>query len=73
MPPVLKRRDRQEEHLDEVPYQVSTGRQNLVPKKLDPITGSIGGSAAKNRVEQLTTEIGEICHEMRTMIELLAK
>ena len=73
MPPVLRRWGRQEEHLDEVPYQVSTGRQNLVPKKLDPITGSIGGSAAKNRVEQLEAKIGEICREMRTLIELLAE
>ena len=69
MPLVLRRRDRQKEQSDEVSEQVSTGCQNLVPKELDPIAGSTNGSATKNRVKQLAVEIGEICHEMITLIE----
>ena len=49
------------------------GRQNSVPKELDPAAGSTGGSAAEDRVEQLATKIGEIHHKMRTLIELLAE
>ena len=44
MPPVLRRRDRQGEQSEEVPDQVFTGRQNLVPEELDPAAGSTGGS-----------------------------
>ena len=51
MPPISRRRGRQEEQVDKVPKQVSMGHQNLAPKDLDPAVGSIGGSAAKNRVE----------------------
>ena len=73
MPPVLRRQGRQEEQLDEVLEQVSTGRQNPVLEELDPAVGSTGGSAAENRVEQLAAEIGEIRHEMRMLIELLVE
>ena len=73
MPPVLRRRDRQGKQSDEVPNQVSMGRQNPIPEVLDPTARSIGGSVADNRVEQLATEIGEICQEMRTLIGLLAE
>ena len=73
MPPIWKRRGRQEERLEEVPDQVSTGRQNFVPEELDPVAGSTGGSVADNSVEQLAIEIGEIRHEMRTLIEMLAE
>ena len=51
MPPILKRQGRQEERSEEVPDQVSTGRQNLVPEELDPVAGFIGESVADNRVE----------------------
>ena len=73
MPLVLRRRGRQGKQSDEIPDQVSIGRQNPVPEELDPAVGSTGGSAAKDRVEQLAAEIGEIRHEMRTLIELLAE
>ena len=73
MPLVSKRRGRQKEQINEVLEQVFTRHQNLAPKDLDPAARSTSGSAAENRVEQLATEIGEICHEMRTFIELLAK
>ena len=73
MPSVLRRRDRQGEQSDKVPDQVSTGRQNPVPEEVDSTVGSTGGSATNGRVEQLATEIGEIRHEMRTLIGLLAK
>ena len=72
MPPVLRRRGRQEEQSEEVSDQISTGRQNPVPEELDPAAGSTGGSVADNRVEQLAAEIGEIRQEMRTLIGLLA-
>ena len=65
MPPILKRRGRQKEQLEEVPDQISTGRQNPVAEELDPAVGSTGGSIADNRVEQLAAEISEICQEMR--------
>ena len=51
----------------------STGRQNSVSEELDPVAGSTGGSVADNRVEQLTTEIGEVRNEMRNLIEMLAE
>ena len=51
MLPILKRWGRQEERLEEVPDQVSTGRQNFVPEELDLVVGSTGGSVADNRVE----------------------
>ena len=51
MLPILKRRGRQEERSEEVPDQVSTGRQNSVSEELDPAVGSIGESVANNRVE----------------------
>ena len=73
MPPVLKRWGRQVERSEDVPDQVSTGHQNLVLKELDPAAGSTGGSVADNRVEQLIAEIGEIRHEMRNLIEMLAE
>ena len=73
MPLVLRRRGRQEERSEEVPDQVSTGCQNLVLKELDPAAGSTGGSVTDNSVEQLAVEIGEIRHEMRTLIEMLAE
>ena len=73
MPPVLRRRDRQGEQSDEVPDQISTGRQNLVPEELDPVAGSTGGSVADNRVEQLAAEIAKIHQGMRTLIGLLAE
>ena len=73
MPPVLRRRGRQEEQSVEVPDQISTGRQNPVLEELDPAAGSTSGSVADNRVEQLTTEIGEIRQKMRTLIGLLAE
>ena len=73
MPPVLKRRGRQKEQLEEVPDQISTGRQNPVPEELDLAAGSTGGSVANNRVEQLAAEIGEIHQEMRQLIGLLAE
>ena len=69
----MRRRGRQEKQSDEVLNQVSTGRQNPVLKKLDPDAESIGGSAVEDRVEQLAVEIGEIRHEMRTLIELLVE
>ena len=72
MPPVLRRRGRQVES-DEVPDQISMGCQNHVPEELDPAAGSTSGSVADNSVEQLAVEIGEIRHEMRTLIEMLAK
>ena len=49
------------------------GRQNPVHEELDPAVGSISGSVAENRVEQLAAEIGEICQEMRELIGLLAE
>ena len=73
MPLVLRRRGRQEEQSEEVPDQISTGRQNLVHEELDPATGSTGGSVADNRVEQLAAEIGEKRQEMRQLIGLLAE
>ena len=73
MPPVLRRRGRQGEQSEEVPDQVSTGRQSPVPEKLDPAAGSTGGSVADNRVEQLAAQIGEIRKEMGTLIRLLAE
>ena len=73
MPLVLKRRVRWGEQLDEVLNQVSTRHQNLVPGEVDPAAGSTSGSGADGRVEQLAAEIGEIRHEMRTLIELLAE
>ena len=73
MPLVLRRRGRQEEQLDEVLQHVSTGRKNPIPEEIDPAARSTDGSAAENRVKQLTTEIGEIRHEMRTLNELLAE
>ena len=73
MPPVLRRQGRQGEQSDEVPDQVSTRSQNLVPEELDPTTGFIGRSTTENRVKQLAAEIGEIRHEMRTLIELLTE
>ena len=48
-------------------------RQNSVSEELDPTAGFIGGSVADNNVEQLTAEIGEIRHEMRNLIEMLAE
>ena len=72
MPLVLRRRDRQEQS-EEVPDQISTGRQNPVPEELDPAVGSTGGSVADNRVEQLAAEIGEIRQKMQTLIGLLAE
>ena len=50
MPPVLRRRGRQGEQSEEVPDQVSTGRQNPVPEELDPAAGSTGGSVAENKL-----------------------
>ena len=47
--------------------------QNPVPEELDLAAGSTGGSVTENRIEQLAVEIGETRHEMRTLIELLAK
>ena len=73
MPLVLRRRGRQEEWLEEVPNQVSTGRQDSVSEELYLVAGSAGGSVADNKVEQLTAEIGEIRNEMRTLIEMLAE
>ena len=74
MPPILKKRQgRQEERSEEVPDQVSTGRQNFVPEELDPVAGSTGGSVADIRVEQLAAKIGEIRNEMRTLIKMLAE
>ena len=73
IPPVLKRRGRQEEQSKEVPDQISTGRQNPIPEELDPAAGSTGGSVADNRIEQLAAGIGEICQEMRQLIGLLAE
>ena len=73
MPLVLKRQGKQGEQSYEVPNQVSTGCQNLVPKELDLVVGSIGGLAVEDRVEQLTAEIDEIHHEMRTLIKLLVE
>ena len=72
MPPVSKRWGRQKEQIDEVSDQIFTGHENPIPEDLDPTVRSIGGSTADNRVEQLAVEIGEIRHEMRTSIELLA-
>ena len=69
----MRRQGRQEERSEEVPDQVSTGRQNPVLVVLDPTARSIGGSVADNRVEQLVVEIGDIHHEMRTLIEMLAE
>ena len=73
MPPVLRRRGRHEEQSDKVPKKVSTRRQNPVPEKIDSAARSTGGSAAENKVEQLAAEIGEIRHEMRALIEMLAE
>ena len=71
--PILKRRGRQEERSEEVPDQVFTGRQNSVSEELDPAAGSFGGLVVDNSVEQLTVEIGELRHEIRTLIEMLAE
>ena len=73
MPPVLRRRGRQKEQLEEVPDQIFTRRQNPVPEELDPTAGSTGGSVADNRVEQLAAKIGEIRQEMQTLMGLLAE
>ena len=73
MPPVLRRWGRQEEQSDEVPDQISTGRQNSVLEELDPAVGSTSRSVANDRVEQLVAEICEIRHGMRTLIEMLAE
>ena len=73
MPPVLRRRGRQQEQSEDIPDQISTGCQNPVPEELNPVVGSTGGSMAENRVEQLAVEIGEIRQEMRTLIGLLAE
>ena len=73
MSPVLRRRGNQGEQSDEVPDQIFTRRQNLVLEELDLAAGSTGRSIADNRVEQLAAEIGEIRHEMRTLIEMLAE
>ena len=73
MPPVLRRRGRQGEQSKEVPDQVSIGRQNSVREELDLAAGSTCGSVADNSVEQLVVEIGEIRHEMRTLIEMLVE
>ena len=43
MPPVLRRWGRQGKQSDEVPDQISMGRQNSVPEELDPTIGSTGG------------------------------
>ena len=51
MPPVLRRQGRQREQSEEVPDQVSVGRQHPVPEELDPAAGSTSGSVADNRVE----------------------
>ena len=51
MPPILKRRGRQKERSEEVPDQVSTGRQNSVSEELDPAAGSTGGLVVDNSVE----------------------
>ena len=51
MLPILKRWGRQEERLEEVPDQVSTGHQNPILKELDPAAGSTDESIADNRVE----------------------
>ena len=61
------------EQSGEVFDQISTGCQNHVPQELDLAAGSTDGSVADNSVEQLAVEIGEIRHEMRTLIEMLAK
>ena len=73
MPLVLRRQGRLGEQSNEVSDQVSTRCQNLVPEELDSAAGSAGGLVAENRVKQLAAEIGEICHEMRTLIELLVE
>ena len=62
MLPVSRRKGKQEEQIDEVLDQVFMGCQNPAPEDLDPTVGSTGGSAAKNRVEQLAAEIGKIHH-----------
>ena len=51
MPLVLRRRGRQEERLEEVPDQVSTGCQNSISEELDPAAGSTGGLVVDNSVE----------------------
>ena len=51
MPSILKRRGRQEERSEEIPNQVSTGRQNSVSKDLDSAAGSTGGLVVDNSVE----------------------
>ena len=51
MPPILKRRGRQEERSEEIPDQISTGRQNSVSEELDPAAGSTGGLVVDNSVE----------------------
>ena len=51
MPPILKRRGRQEERSKEIPDQVSTGHQNSVSKELDPTVGSTGGLVVDTSVE----------------------
>ena len=73
IPSILRRGGRQEKQSKEVPDQVSTGRQNLVPEELDPAVGSTGGLVAENRVEQLVVETSEIRQDMRTLIGLLAE
>ena len=51
MPPILRGHGKQGELSNEVPNQVSLGRQNSVPKELDLVSGSTGGSVIENRVE----------------------
>ena len=63
MPPILRRRGRQEEQSDEVLEQVFTGCQNPVLEEVDPTSRSTGGSIADGKVEQLAAEIGEIRHD----------
>ena len=50
MPQIWKRRGRQEERSEEVPDQVSTGRQNSVSEELDLAAGSTGGLVVDNSV-----------------------
>ena len=51
MPPILKRRGRQEERSEEVPDQVSTRHENSVSEELDLAAGSTDGLVVDNSVE----------------------
>ena len=61
--PVLGRQGRQEERSEEVPDQVSMGRQNPVLEELDPAARSIGESVADNRLSSQQLKLARYAME----------